>query len=158
MDWNFWKVILNPVLIPALIGWFTAQSLKILFTLIFDKRLDFRQFFASGGMPSSHSAFVSALAVSCALRCGWDSVEFGIAAVFAFVVMFDASGVRRETGNQALVLNKILEEMRRLGYTDKSTGTVRELLGHTPIEVLSGSLLGILIGILYSAIRFIWIQ
>ncbi|MBQ3864294.1 MAG: divergent PAP2 family protein [Clostridia bacterium] len=155
MNLDFWRILWNPVLVPALFGWFVAQSLKIVFTLIFEKRLDFKQFFASGGMPSSHSAFVSALAVSCALQRGWESAEFGIAFVFAFVVMFDAAGVRRETGNQALLLNKILDGLEKNGYLDTSTGKVRELLGHTPVEVLSGCLLGIVIGICYTAIRFL---
>jgi len=134
----------NYVLMCALLGWFIAQSLKIVTVLIKEKRLDFRKFVATGGMPSSHSATVSALAASIAKAEGARSVHFAIAFMLAFIVMVDATGVRRAAGEQAKILNQLMNEMPedKPVYIKKK---LKELIGHTPFEVIVGALLGILI-------------
>ena len=138
---NFWK---DSVFITCVISWFIAQLIKVITVLIKNKRIDFRRFVGSGGMPSSHSSFVTALATSVALIDSIYSTSFAISAVLALVVMYDAAGVRRAAGQQAKILNKIVEEWEHLdfGQTDKR---LKELLGHTPFEVFAGALLGILI-------------
>ena len=105
---DFWA---KGILVTSILSWFTAQVIKLLLTLIQKKRLDFRRLVGSGGMPSSHSAFVSALAVSVFKYEGPDTAAFAICFVLAFVVMYDAMGVRRETGKQAELLNQITERL-----------------------------------------------
>lgn len=102
-------LISNSVLITALLGWFIAQALKIIFS--YDKKLDFKRFVGSGGMPSSHSSFVTSLTLAVGFVSGFNSVEFAISAVLAFVVMYDAAGVRRSAGQQAALLNKIADSI-----------------------------------------------
>lgn len=137
----------NEWLITALIGWITAQLLKIPFTLIFERRLSLGRFFGSGGMPSSHSSFTSSLAVSVGLTEGFDSAAFAMAFVFAFVVMYDAAGVRRSAGEHARRLNRVTEH---LGLTEdgKRYERLKTLLGHTPAEVFAGAALGIVIALI----------
>ena len=114
------------------------------------RRLDVTRFVGAGGMPSAHSAFVTALAASMGLNYGFDSAYFAIAAALAVVVMYDAAGVRRAAGKQAAKINKIIKHLmdKRSGYQDTQE-QLRELLGHTPLEVLAGALLGIIIAILW---------
>lgn len=137
----------NKLLIAALIGWFVAQFLKVLICLIKLKKMDWHRLFGSGGMPSSHSAFVTALAVSAARFCGLESTEFAISTAFAIVVMYDAAGVRRAAGEQAKILNYMMDHWSET-TPDRFQKDLKELLGHTPIEVIAGALLGILIGLL----------
>lgn len=140
---NFWK---DNVIITCLLGWFIAQLLKVIFTLIKDKRIDFRRFVGSGGFPSSHASFVTSLATAVGLTSGFGGSEFAISVVLALVVMYDAAGVRRAAGQQARILNKIVEEWEHkdLTNTDKR---LKELLGHTPKEVFAGAILGIVIAL-----------
>ena len=140
----FW--IYSP-LATAIIGWFAAQLIKVILVLIEDKKLDFGRFIGSGGMPSSHSALVTALATAVCITEGYSSTMFAIAVVFALVVMYDAAGVRRAAGQQAKILNKIVEDWGKATYSDTEK-KLKELLGHTPKEVFVGALLGIAIGIL----------
>jgi hypothetical protein len=137
---NFSK---NTVFWSAFIAWALAQFLKGLFALYKYKRLDFRRFVGAGGMPSSHSAFVSALATGIGLKDGWASTTFALAVVFALIVMYDAAGVRLAASKQAATLNKIIDELFDEGEFHHEH--LKELLGHTPIEVFAGSLLGIVI-------------
>ena len=141
---NFWR---ESVLVTCILAWFSAQLLKVIHTIVKNKKIDFRRFIGSGGMPSSHSSFVTSLATSVGLDKGFSGSEFAIAAVFALVVMYDAAGVRRAAGQQAKILNKIVEEWERADFamTDKR---LKELLGHTPKEVFAGAILGILIALL----------
>ncbi len=137
----------NKLLIAALLGWFIAQFLKVIICLIQYKKFDFHRLVGTGGMPSSHSAFVTALATSAAQHCGLDSPAFAIAAVFALVVMYDAAGVRKAAGEQAKIINYMMDHWS--GMTpDLFQKELKELLGHTPVEVFAGALLGILIGII----------
>lgn len=146
MDY-FLQLSQNDILQTAVISWLAAQILKVIIVFIIDKRLDFTRLTGSGGMPSSHSSFTVSLAAATGFACGFDSVEFAVAAAFSIVVMYDASGVRRSAGQQAAILNRIVE---RVGKDDISeTGKkLKELLGHTPMEVFAGAILGLIIAII----------
>jgi hypothetical protein len=138
----------NSVLFTALLGWLTAQVLKIVIT--WDKKIDFKRIVASGGMPSSHAAFVMALAMGIGFTEGFNSGSFAISFVVAFVVMYDAAGVRRSAGQQAAILNKIVDAFSKADYSSTNK-KLKELLGHTPIEVFGGAILGIIIAIIRHA-------
>lgn len=131
----------NRVLGTALLGWFVAQVLKVIIILITTRKLDLSRMLGSGGMPSSHAAFVVSLAFGIGFTQGFDSAVFALSSVFALVVMYDAAGVRRAAGRQARLLNRIVvelvEERKKPDYE-----RLKELLGHTPVEVLAGALLG----------------
>ena len=137
----------NYALICSIMGWLIASVAKILIVLIREKRLDLKKIFASGGMPSSHSATVSSLAIAVAKTDSVRSTSFAIAFMFAFIVMYDASGVRRAAGEQARILNQVVNNMseNKPVYLKKN---LKELIGHTPLEVVVGALLGILIALL----------
>lgn len=133
----------NYVLIATLSGWFTAQFFKMIVTLIKDKQFKpMLILFSSGGMPSSHTATVSALFTASAIMYGLGSFQFAISFTLAMVVMTDAVGVRRETGKQAKVINELLEEMFS-GDPERSDKALKELVGHTPFQVAMGALVGI---------------
>ena len=133
----------NKILWAAVISWAIAQALKIFTSLRQDRRIDWSKMMGPGGMPSSHSAFVTSLAVAIGLTEGWDSGMFAVSFVFAAVVMYDAAGVRRAAGKQARVLNQLMTIMLKEGHVPATK--LRELLGHTPFEVIMGALLGMLI-------------
>ena len=139
-------LLLNPVLLSALIAWLIAQGLKVLIELIITKRINWGLLFQAGGMPSSHSALVSAAALSAGLVYGFDSASFSVAAVLAMIVIYDATGVRRESGRQAVLINSIIEELSKGKIPPQEK--LKEMLGHTPGEALLGTLLGLLIGFL----------
>ncbi|MBU1061581.1 MAG: divergent PAP2 family protein [Candidatus Omnitrophica bacterium] len=129
--------------LTVLIAWLLAQTIKVAIGVIREKRFNFRWFVGTGGMPSSHAATASALAASVGFTFGFSSPFFAIAFFFAFIIMFDAQGVRRQSGQQAEVLNKIIEDI----YLKRGVKQERliELLGHTPIQVFIGAALGVLI-------------
>ena len=139
---DFGDIIHNQVLLVALVACFIAQGLKLLFDISKNGKLNFRVLVESGGMPSSHSALVAALATSVGQTMGWASPEFAIAVVFAFIVMYDAAGVRQAAGKQARVLNQIIDEFFQ-GERQFTEDRLKELLGHTPVQVIVGSILGI---------------
>lgn len=139
-------IFYNKILLISIFSCFLAQFIKI-FTGK-EKRIDFKRIITSGGMPSSHSSFVTSLQVLVGFQKGFDSVEFAICAVFGIIVMYDASGVRRAVGKQATILNQIVEDFFH-GKFDQHE-KLKELVGHTPKEVLFGALLGIIIGIIFS--------
>ena len=141
----FYEIITNKVLIIPICSWAIAQLLKVIVILIQKKQLDLRYLVISGGMPSSHSAFVSALATSVALTQGLGSVAFGISAIFALVVIYDAAGVRRSVGQQSVVLNRIIRELRLRRPITELGRDLREFVGHTQFQVIMGVLLGIVI-------------
>ena len=138
---------MNKVLIISLCAWAVSQLAKIFVVLVNQRRLDF-QTFVNGGMPSSHSATVSALAVSVGIASGFNSVEFAIATILALVVMFDAASVRRWVGKQAIVLNRIAKEIKFRRPVTELEHDLREIVGHTPFQVIIGSLLGIIVAFL----------
>ena len=136
----------NYVLYAVVLAWLLAQAIKVLLGIVMERRFDFRWFVGTGGMPSSHTAGVTALAGSIGLYHGFDSPYFAIALLFTIVVLFDAQGVRRAAGKQAEILNKILDDI----YWKKKIqeDRLRELIGHTPVEVLTGMSLGIFMSLL----------
>ena len=140
------NVLTNPTFLSGFFGWFTAQSIKLCWNLIKTRNIDFRYMISTGGMPSAHSAAVAAVATSVGFREGVDSTIFALALVFAMIVMFDAQSVRRAAGQQARILNQIVEELFKEHHL--SGQKLAELLGHTRLEVLGGLLLGVLIGLL----------
>lgn len=138
-------IMANQILKTAFLAWLTAQVLKVMINVLSYGKLDLTRLVGSGGMPSSHTALVIALAVSVGKNMGWDSVHFAIAAVVAGVVMYDAAGVRRATGQQAEVINKIISDIYH-GEKIKPE-RLKELIGHTPIEILAGAIIGIVYGV-----------
>ncbi|MDI6758308.1 MAG: divergent PAP2 family protein [Candidatus Omnitrophota bacterium] len=140
---QLWK---NKIFITTLSAWLIAQGIKVSLGVIRQRKFDFRWLVGTGGMPSSHAAGASCLAATIGLECGFDSVYFALAASFAIVVMFDAQGVRRATGSQARILNKVMDDIYWQGKIREER--LRELVGHTPLEVVMGFLLGILIAFL----------
>ena len=169
-----WDAV-NKELICAASGWFAAQLIKAIICLVMNHSLPLNVVFGSGGMPSSHSATVCALSAAVAFDCGLASPIFGVSCILAFIVMYDAMGVRRAAGQQAKVLNVMIENMSlnlqelftdpkhsrlyRLFHREKPDQEVsqeeeereamlKEFLGHTPLEVLAGAVLGISIGML----------
>lgn len=141
---NFGKILDNKVLLACLVAWLIAQVLKIALTFYSSKKIDLTRFVGSGGMPSSHTSFVMALSTSIGRLNGWNSPLFAISICFAFVVMYDAAGVRRAAGNQAKILNIIIEDLAHNKPLENEK--LKELIGHTPKEVLAGAILGILVG------------
>ena len=138
----------NYVLLAAGISWISAQIVKTIIDLLINKELNFERLVGSGGMPSCHSATVCALAVASALEYGLGSGVFAAAAIFAIVVMYDARGVRRETGTQAVIINQIMDYFNS-EHPEKiefNTENLKELIGHTPLQVLIGALFGIIMG------------
>ena len=137
----------NYVLIVALTAWLTAQVMKTILWFIVTKRFNPERLVGAGGMPSAHSAPGCRMMIAIAKTSGLSSPEFAIAFVLAFVVMYDAMGVRRAAGEQAKVLNRMLE--KQVEEDEKmQTPELKEFLGHTPLQVLGGSLLGILIAMI----------
>ncbi len=134
----------NHVLFIAFVAWTVSQVLKVVFNIMKYGRFDLTRLIGSGGMPSSHTAVVIALAVSIGREIGWDSTVFAFSVVMAFVVMYDAAGVRRAAGKQAEVINQMIQDVYQ--GTHISQERLKELIGHTPVEVLAGALLGVLVG------------
>jgi hypothetical protein len=135
-------LLANDVLVACVMAWAIAQITKPLIYYVYYHRLNLRYLVSAGGMPSSHSAVVVALATRIGINTGLDSIAFALAAVFAAVVMYDAAGVRRAVSLQARVLNRMLTEMFEAQHFNERR--LRELIGHTPFEVFVGALLGAL--------------
>ena len=146
-----YEIITNKVLVISFCAWAVAQLLKVVVILVREKRLDLSYLVGSGGMPSAHSAVVSALATAVAITQGLGSVAFGIAAILAVVVMYAAAGLRQSVGQQAVVLNRIIQELRfrRIAELERD---LREFIGHTQFQVIAGAMLGILIAWLWLTI------
>lgn len=140
------QLLENRVLVAALIAWLAAQSIKIAVDLARTGRVNFRYLVSAGGMPSAHAALVTALATVVARDSGLGSPLFAVAGIFASVVMYDAAGVRQAASAQARILNRMLDELFTQHAFHESR--LRELLGHTPVEVFVGALLGFSIGML----------
>jgi acid phosphatase family membrane protein YuiD len=138
------NILNNQVLLVALVACLMAQALKLVLDLIKNRKLDINVLFTTGGMPSAHSALVTALAAGVGQTIGWASSEFAVAMVFAIIVMYDAAGVRQAAGKQARILNQMIDELFH-EHPEISQDRLKELLGHTPFQVIAGSLLGITI-------------
>ncbi len=137
----------NHILNVAIVAWLVAQILKIIIEVIVNRKFDFRRIYGSGGMPSSHAACTVGAAASTFKVCGGTSPEFALATVFAFIVMYDASNVRHAAGEQAKILNYMISNWK--DTTPEIFGReLKELLGHTPLQVVVGAVLGLVIGLL----------
>ena len=134
----------NQLLIAAVLGWLVAQ-LKTGIHMYFNKSFVPERLVGSGGMPSSHSATVCALSTAAGIQYGLDSFQFAICAILAIIVMYDALGVRRETGIQAKVLNEMIALFQDMDQELSTDEKLKELVGHTPLQVLMGAILGIVI-------------
>lgn len=146
-------VFSNYMLVCGFSAWLIAQLLKIPFGVYRHHGVSFRAvLFGNGGMPSSHSATVCAITCAAALNPGLNSPAFAICCILSIVVMNDAVGVRRETGEQAKILNKIVADLPQEKTDDIMAGELKELVGHTPFQVLVGALLGVLIPLLFQFI------
>jgi acid phosphatase family membrane protein YuiD len=133
-------------LLPPIIAWAIAQAAKVIIASIKARRLNLRVLADPGGMPSSHSAIVMGLTAAIGKHDGLTNAPFAIALIFSFVVMYDAAGVRRAAGKQAAVLNRLVEDLTHMRGVQEQE--LRELLGHTPVEVLVGAVLGIGVALL----------
>lgn len=142
----FSQILHNQILLTAIVSWALAQLIKIGIELIRTHRINWQLVFATGGMPSSHSSLVVALATATGLRQGFESPLFAIATVLAFVVLYDAQGIRRQAGNQARIINRMLQNVENAGI--KVDKNLKELLGHTPIQVVGGTILGIIVALI----------
>ncbi len=141
---DFGNIINNQVLLVALVACVTAQALKLVADFGKNRKVNMRVLVETGGMPSAHSALVTALATGVGQTVGWSSPEFAIAFVFAIIVMYDAAGVRQAAGKQARILNQIIDEFFQEDH-QFNEARLKELLGHTPFQVIVGSILGIVI-------------
>ncbi len=141
----FHDILSNRAIIIPTVVWLIAQSLKILIILIKAKKFDIKRIYGSGGMPSSHSAYVISIAIVIGKNHGFDSSIFALALAIAIIVMYDAAGVRRAAGNQAKVLNELIStNLINTTFDEK----LKELLGHTPFEVIIGAILGLSLGLI----------
>lgn len=141
------ELISNMVIWASLSSWLVAQTIKIVFNTVRQKKFNFYWIIKTGGMPSAHAASVTCLAVSIGLRQGFSSVLFAFAVIFALIVMFDAQTWRRSIGTQARILNNMVEDI----YAGRKVPEekVKEFFGHTPVEVLVGGILGGLVGFIF---------
>jgi len=135
------------VIISSMVGAFTAQWLKLAFYWFANRKVDFKILTVTGGMPSSHSSFSTGLTTTVGLIKGFNSVEFAIAFGFTLVIMYDAAGLRRSAGKMAAVLNKLVDEFYAEKHPKFPHERLMELLGHTPLEVIMGALLGIVLSL-----------
>ena len=133
----------NNILISSILAWAVAQVIKAVLFAIINKRFDFSRLFGDGGMPSCHSATVTAMAASAALSCGLSSPVFAVAAITAIIVMHDAMGVRLETGKQAKLLNELVSHITDSSFSHEEK--LKELVGHTPLQVVCGALVGLIV-------------
>lgn len=143
---GFFSAGQNTVLMSALTAWLIAQILKVIVNYITQSKMDIERLFGAGGMPSSHTALVVALAAAVGFHDGVESSFFALAFVLAAIVMYDAAGVRSAAGKQAKVINKLVRQMRVEHTVDIK---LKELLGHNPLEVLAGAVLGFTIAYLF---------
>ena len=142
----------NEILTVSLLSWFVAQVLKTIINFVLLGRFQLERMWGDGGMPSAHSATVTAMVIATARSEGIHSAIFAVAAVVAIITMHDAMGVRRETGEQAKVLNKMIEQWIDISEQNSpflQNMHLKEMVGHTPLQVMAGFALGILVGFLY---------
>jgi len=137
-------VLQNTTLMAAIVSWFIAQVIKVILTFISEKKIVLSRMYGAGGMPSSHSALVTAMTTCIGKIYGFDSPIFAVSCIFSMIVMYDGAGVRRAAGKQAQAINFLFS------HTDiKFEEQLKELLGHTPLQVFCGAILGIIVGFLF---------
>lgn len=140
-------MFINPILIMGISAWAIAQVLKFIISIIAFRKVDIQYLYTGGGMPSSHSALVCACSAGTAFATGPSSPLFAIVTLFSFIVMYDAANVRRETGRQSKILNYITKDWDNIP-PEVMDRQLKELLGHTPLQVLVGAVLGIAVGVI----------
>ncbi len=141
-------VLSNRILMTGAVAWVISQVLKILIHTIIHRKLVWERLVGDGGMPSSHSATVTSVAVATGILQGWNSAIFAVAAIMAIVVMHDAMGVRRETGKQAVAINDILEHILMDDAVDLTPEkALKEFVGHSPLQVAAGFVLGLVVAL-----------
>lgn len=147
MNNYFEQLFHNKYLIVPIITWFFIQTFKVIWDLVTTKKFNFKRIMGAGGMPSSHTAVVMSLSTLIGKEFGFDSPFFALSMVFAFIVMYDAAGVRRAAGKQATLLNKIVETpgLSELEVQERLV----EVLGHTPTQVIVGAIIGIIVGLVF---------
>ena len=148
----FLDVITNNVLVVAVFSWLVSQLIKVVLNAIINKKFSIERLFGDGGMPSGHSATVTACAAMCGWTYGFDSAVFGVAFVLAIVVMHDATGVRREAGKHAVAINEIVETVNNNVDEDINIARLKEFVGHTHKQVIVGCLLGIIVTAIFCAV------
>ena len=141
----FGMLTTNPVIDCALFAWFLAQLIKVLLDLVILKRFDAKRFVSSGGMPSSHSAMVVACTTAIGKLCGVDGATFALSVVFSVIVMYDACNVRRSAGDTIVLVNQLLAHIEKLTAEDLAED-LKVVMGHTPLQVLMGAILGFVVG------------
>ena len=144
---RFGMLTTNPVIDCALLAWFLAQLIKVILDAVLLRKLDMGRFVSSGGMPSSHSALAVAATTAIGKLYGIQSPDFALAVIVSAVVMYDACNVRRSAGDTARLVNQILAHVEKLTAEDFADD-LREVMGHTPLQVLMGALLGLGVGLL----------
>lgn len=153
MNWLF-DLITNPFLLVGLSSWFYAQLLKTIFYWIINKKLDWGRMFGDGGMPSGHSATVTSVAVLTGLACGAGSVEFALSFILAIIVCHDATGVRRETEKQAFIITELVKAFEELAEDKLPEVKLKKFVGHTPVQVTAGIILGIINAVMMYFVMF----
>jgi acid phosphatase family membrane protein YuiD len=133
-------------LLAPLVAWAIAQAAKVILTSMRQRRLNLRVLAETGGMPSSHAAIVMGMTTAVGKYAGVSSASFAVALIFSFVVMYDAAGLRRAAGRQAAILNRLVEDLMHMRGVQEQR--LRELLGHTPFEVVVGAILGVVVGLI----------
>jgi len=141
---DFPDLLNNHILLIAIFSCLLAQVLKVIVELVWNGKINFRTLVETGGMPSAHSALVTSLATGIGQTAGWASGDFAVAFCFAIIVMYDAAGVRQAAGKQARILNQMMDELFHENPTF-SEARLKELLGHTPVQVIVGSVLGVIV-------------
>lgn len=139
------KLLDNHLLINSIAAWLAAQVIKTIIYAVINHRIDWHRLFGDGGMPSGHSATVAALAATAGLHYGFDSALFAVCAILAIIVMHDAMGVRHEAGKHARAINLLMEMLESKTAAEEK---LKEFLGHTPLQVLFGAVLGVVVAIL----------
>ena len=152
MNWLI-DLLTNPFLLTSLSSWFVAQVLKTIIYAIQNKKLDINRLVGDGGMPSGHSATVTSLCVFSGLRFGFDSFQFAVTGILAIIVCHDAMGVRLETGRQAEVINELTKTIELLSSKEWNKDKLKEFVGHTPIQVMAG----ILLGVVNALVMYFWV-
>lgn len=146
MDRLWTELFSNATLWVSIFSWAIAQFIKVVLELIKSKKINISLLVSSGGMPSSHSSFVTAMATAVGIQDGFDSSLFAMSAIVSMVIMYDAAGVRRAAGRHAAIINTIIENVENSGL--KLDKKLKELLGHSPIEVAAGAVLGVLVAVI----------
>lgn len=139
----FVKLFSNNIFLSGFISWFLAQVFKIFTKLFKTREFDLTRFVGSGGMPSSHSSLVMGVSTAIGLRYGFSHDAYAVSLIYSLIIMYDASGVRRAVGKQAIIINRLIKNY----YNNKSNKDIKlkELVGHTPVEVIVGAILGVII-------------